>query len=296
MNSPKRRTRPRGFASWNPQPASLELIEQVKSVLVEYEAHLPLTCRQIFYRLVGTAGYDKTELAYSRLCEAIGRARRAGFIGFSAIRDDGSARYQDETWSDPAHFLADMCDSARNFQIDRQHSQTVRLWVICEAGGMAPMLARTAASFGVPVLTSGGFDSLTAKHDLAQELAGASEAAEVLHIGDHDPSGVHLFSALEADVSAMVQAISGAVPIFTRLAVTPEQAELFDLPLAPPKKTDRRSFSGQTVQAEALPPDVLADILREAIKCRQSPSVFSDVLAAESDMRADLIQSLEDLA
>lgn len=40
----------------------------------------PLTVRQIFYRLVGTAGYDKAELAYDRLCVHLVKARRAGII------------------------------------------------------------------------------------------------------------------------------------------------------------------------------------------------------------------------
>ena len=34
----------------------LALIERVLAVLTEYAAHLPLTCRQIFYRLVGARG------------------------------------------------------------------------------------------------------------------------------------------------------------------------------------------------------------------------------------------------
>ena len=35
----------------------------IRAVLAQYEAFLPLTIRQIFYRLVGTVGYEKTERA-----------------------------------------------------------------------------------------------------------------------------------------------------------------------------------------------------------------------------------------
>jgi len=82
-------TRPRGFISWSPRAATLALLDQVLAVLAEYAEYLPLTVRQIFYRLVGSAGYDKTELAYDRLCEHLVKARRAGLISFDAIRDDG---------------------------------------------------------------------------------------------------------------------------------------------------------------------------------------------------------------
>lgn len=201
-----RRTRPRGFAPWTPRPETISLLAAIHTVLDDYRDHLPLTCRQVFYRLVGASGFDKTEAAYARLCETVGRARRAGLLPFAAIRDDGASRYQARAWEGPAAFLCEVADDAHRFRLDRQARQPVRLWLLCEAAGMAPMLARVALARGVPVLSSGGFDSLTAKHDLACELA-AEVPAEVLHVGDHDPSGVHLFAALAEDVGAMVQAL-----------------------------------------------------------------------------------------
>lgn len=294
MTAP-RRTRARGFAAWNPRPDTLALVGDVQAVLAEYSAHLPLTIRQAFYRLVATRAFDKTERAYSRLCETVNRARRAGVIDFASIRDDGAARYEPVAWRDADAFLADMRAEAQGFRLDRQAGQSVRLWVLCEAGGMAPMLARVANRYGVPVLTSGGFDSVTAKHDLAHELAAAmaaGERAEVLHLGDLDPSGVHLFSALAEDVGAMCQALAGDVPTFTRLAVTREQADRLALPTAPPKATDRRAFTGDTVQCEAIAPDVLSDILADAIEARRDPIASDAALAVEARDRAALVAML----
>lgn len=296
MTIQNNRTRARGFAPWNPRPASLELVGAVQVVLAEYRDHLPLTIRQTFYRLVATRGYDKTEAAYARLCEMVNRARRAGFIPFASIRDDGASRYETATWADPADFLADVRDDARRFRLDRQDGQPVRLWVLCEAGGMAPMLARAANPYGVPVLTSGGFDSVTAKHDLAQELAAAldeGDRVEVLHLGDLDPSGEHLFTSLAEDVRAMVDGLCGGQPEFTRLAVTREQADRLALPTAPPKPTDRRRFTGQTVQCEAIAPDMLATILRDAIQARRDPDGAADLLALEAEYRTALVAKLE---
>jgi len=42
----------------------LALLDQVQAVLDEYQDHLPLTNRQVFYRLVGAFDYPKTESAY----------------------------------------------------------------------------------------------------------------------------------------------------------------------------------------------------------------------------------------
>ena len=269
-----KRTRPRGFAPWNPRPESLALVRDVQAVLDEYREHLPLTIRQAFYKLVAMRVFPKTETAYSRLCKTVCRARQAGLIPFASIRDDGAARYEFACWADPAGFLADVLADAQRFRLDRQEGQTVRLWVLCEARGMAPMLARVANHFGVPVLTSGGFDGLTAKHGLARELAAELDTgtrAEILHLGDLDPSGEHLFTSLAEDVAAMCQALCGAELAFTRLAVIREQADRLGLPTAPPKPTDRRRFPGDTEQCEAIAPDVLA---------------------LEADMRAALVEKL----
>jgi len=290
------KTRPRGFAPWSPRTGTLRLLSQLDAVLTEYADHLPLTCRQVFYRLVGAHGYDKTERAYSRLCETLGRARRARYVSFDSIRDDGMTRLEPNAWDDTADFRQVVAQTAARFRLDRQDGQPVRLWILTEASGMAPMISRVADEYGVPVLSSGGFDSLTAKHDLARELADA-ECAEVLHIGDHDPSGVHLFKSLSEDVGALsVGHGSTAPPLFTRLAVTPQQAVDMDLPTAPAKPTDNRAFSGATVQAEAIPPDVLTALVRKAIKARQNPETRQDVLSREQDARAELSEWIESAA
>ena len=82
--------RQRGFAAWKPQAESADLLDQVQQVLATYSNLLPLTGRQIFYRLVATTGYSKTALAYKRLLNLLNRARRAHIIDIAAIRDDGA--------------------------------------------------------------------------------------------------------------------------------------------------------------------------------------------------------------
>ena len=72
--------RPKGFASWKPQKGTQEILNQVKEVLEQYREHWPLTIRQIFYRLVGVYGYEKTEHGYRNLCDYMVRARRAEMV------------------------------------------------------------------------------------------------------------------------------------------------------------------------------------------------------------------------
>ena len=75
--------------------------------------------------------------------------------------------------------------------------------------------------------------------------------------------------------------------------MTPQQIGKYRLPTAPPKATDNRAFSGQTCQAEALPPDVLANILRSAIEGRVDQRVLDRVLRQERRIRRELIKRFE---
>lgn len=282
-------TRVRGFAPWNPQRKTRELLARIEMVLDEYREYLPLTIRQVFYRLVGNHEYAKTEQAYSNLCEVFNRARRAGLISFDAIRDDGGSRFDPPAWGGVASFKDTVAQTAKAYRLDRQSGQGRRLWVMCEAAGMAPMLADAADPYGVCVLSSGGFDSLTAKRNLAKELNADGGPVEILHLGDFDPSGVHMFSALQEDVGAMVDADGGPAPTFTRLAVTPAQIAAMALPSAPPKKTDKRAFEADyTVQCEAIPPDRLTGILRDAIEERRCAQATDYVLTQERQDREEL--------
>jgi hypothetical protein len=158
--------------------------------------------------------------------------------------------------------------------------------ILCEAAGMAPQLAAVADNFGIQVRSSGGFDSLTEQHALGKLIAEQGDT-EILHIGDHDPSGAHLFLALKENLEAFAAHYGGFVAM-TRLAVTPDQIKSLRLPTAPPKSSDNRAFRGQTCQAEAIPPDVLARIVREAIELRLDLKAYRRVLNRKKQIRRKL--------
>lgn len=285
------KTRVRGFAPWQPRAETRVLLAMIGTVLEEYAAYLPLTIRQVFYRLVGAHAFPKTEQAYDRLCEAINRARRAGLIAMDAIRDDGGRWERPQVWDS----AIDLLNHIRSYhlRLDRTAGQAARLVVWCEAAGMVPQLARgVAGDYGIPVFSSGGFDSTGEKHSFAEQCAAEERPTEVLHIGDHDPSGAHLFIALVEDISAFACAYGAGVE-FSRLAVTPEQIERLHLPTAPPKPSDHRAFAGETCQVEAIPPDELARILREAIEARLDRETFAAILEAEAGERRKLAEMLD---
>ncbi|CAN5776320.1 hypothetical protein BH24ACT15_BH24ACT15_38320 [soil metagenome] len=289
--------RPRGFAPWSPQPKTQALVADVLDVLDDYADHLPLTLRQVFYRLVGTRGFPKTEKGYDRLCETANRARRAGLIPWDAIRDDGVQLVTHGGYDSPDDWLDMTAANARWYRRSRQAVQPLRVEVWVEAGGMVPQAARVAEDFGVMVMSCGGFDSVTAKHEAAVRIVDDGRPCIVVHVGDHDPSGVSLATAATEDVDAFARGYGHGGIEVVRAAITPVQAERHGLPGAPPKKTDKRgAFTGLTYQAEALEPADLAGYIRAVIEEYTDLNVHQDVIDAERDERDQLVARMREVS
>jgi hypothetical protein len=251
--------------------------------------------RQVFYRLVGAYGFEKTEAAYGRLCDYLVRARRARMIEFGALRDDGVSLLQATAYNGVWDFHDETAERARAYRRDRQASQPVRLELWCEASGMIPQLGRVAGAYSVPVFSSGsGFASVPAVRSIVDRAIRRDGETVILHVGDFDPSGVSIFDHLAEDAAAFVRedrTIHTQAVRAVRVALTPEQVDDYDLPTVPPKRTDSRSarWQGGTCQLEALPPDTLAALVREAILAELDEGILETVLELERLDRATLL-------
>ncbi len=291
-------TRARGYIeNWRPHAKTRELIEQAQAILGEYEEHRPLTVRQIFYRLVGAYGYAKTEQSYKKLCGHLVNARRARVIAFGDIRDDGTTNLW-TPWHDGIEdFWDEVAENARAFRLNRQAGQRVRIELWCEAAGMVPQLHHVAGAYSVTVYSNGGFASLPAVRQIVRRCCGHPGPTVLLHVGDLDPSGESVFEAMTEDVAAFLEddrvlATQRLVP--ERVALTAEQVAAYSLPTTPPKLTDSRSgnWEGETCQAEALAPDVLAALVREAIEAHLDLGRVGEQVERERRARTDLLRSL----
>lgn len=295
--------RPKGYMEWQPKPETARIVEQAGEVLREYAGYGPMTVRQVFYRLVGNYGYDKTERAYKRLAEYLVKARRAGMIDFSRIRDDGGTTaggaYGFETVDE---FLEDLANYGTAYRITPTLGQPHHLELWCEAEGMVPMLGQMVGRYGVKVTGTGGFSSLTVTHDFAARVAGREQPTVLLHVGDFDPSGESIFTSMCQDIGSFVASkVGGYVypdgraedgderPIFIpqRVALTADQVDEYDLPTAPPKSSDSRSANwiGETTQAEAMPPDLLAEVVTDAVKGWWDQDAYDELKERETTER-----------
>lgn len=276
MSSDNSRKRPKGYAEWRPRQDTRIVLAQVDEVLREYQAQLPLTVRQIFYRLVGAYAFPKTEQAYERLGNYLVRARRARLIPFEYIRDDSASVMDHLHFDGEEDFFRYVHKLGRDYRQNKLACQDVSIRVHSEAEGMMPQLHSALEKFSIPVYSCSGFDSLTARRLLARwchdTYVYRGKDPIMFHLGDYDPDGESIFDSLVEDVRGFLKVDAPhvvKVAMFERVALTPEQVEEYELPTAPPKKSSSRTkrWTGSaTCQLEALPPDVLRRELVEHVE------------------------------
>src|SRR5687767_920381 len=117
-NGKQRRSRPVGYAAWNPRDATLTMLELIGSVLDDHRALWPITPRQVLYRLMGRGQATKADA--DRIGDYIVRGRRAGLIPWEAIGDGRTESMVPIVCDDPEAFFAEMRQSASVYRLDRQ--------------------------------------------------------------------------------------------------------------------------------------------------------------------------------
>jgi hypothetical protein len=172
---------------------------------------------------------------------------------------------------------------------------------------MVPMIERAVRSYRVPVASSSGFDSLTVKHDLFQEALGRYEqfgqSTVLLHLGDHDPSGWWMHKSMAEDLDAFCRGrdVEGLIEL-RRVALTPTQIR--DLGIVPQPEPIKPKGHGKAfielglepaAQLEAIPPDTLSAIVRQAVESTLDLDILAASRAQEQAQRGQVQQKLDEV-
>src|SRR5262249_43731204 len=107
----------------------------------------------------------------------------------------------------------------------------------------------------------------------------------IYQFGDHDPSGVLIPKTINNRLDEMCPDCG---PIIERVALTEDHITEFNLPTRPTKRDGNRhanGFEGDSVELDALPPDVLRGMVRDVIERHISRQALETLRAAEESER-----------
>lgn len=281
------------------QPKSLELIERCNEIVAVYQRQrLRLTLRQLYYQLVSANDIVNTEKSYKNLGSLVSDARLAGLMDWDAIEDRVRVPRRPSEWDD----LEDLVKAALySYRLPRWADQETycELWV--EKDALAGVLAPIATDFHVTMMVNRGYSSQSAMYESAGRYKAAMEAGKTLrlfYLGDHDPSGEDMVR----DIGARLEMFGVEDLEVTKLALTMAQIKRYKPPPNPAKTTDSRAagyiaeHGASSWEVDALPPNVLAKIIRDALEEVVDAEAMEAVKAREERDKARLREAVRQIA
>lgn len=279
---------------------TLEAIVQANQILEEYEQQgYDLTLRQLFYQHVARGLIPNTERSYKRLGSIVNDARLAGRIDWDHIVDRTRNVRSQTHWGSPAEIID---ATARSFKVSlwEQQDDYVEVWI--EKDALIGVITRVCTELDVPYFSCRGYTSQSEMWAAAQRLLEPIKEGKnvtVLHLGDHDPSGIDMTRDIEArlrlfilsdyarweferdgldinkasdlNIQGSMRTASNRLEI-RRIALTMDQIEQYDPPPNPAKLSDSRAegyvqlYGYESWELDALPPDVLSALVREHVE------------------------------
>ena len=238
-------------------------IERVRTALYEtLEEDHPATDRQIFYRMTSSGVIEKTEGQYKNtVCRLLVLMRREGVLPYDWIADNTRWMRKPRTFSGIEDALKQTAEFYRRALWDEQKAY-VEVWL--EKDALAGVLYPITSEWDVPLMVTRGYSSLSFLYGAAETIKAMGKPTFIYYLGDHDPSGVNIPKVVERDLREMAP---DAAITFMRLAVNPEQIRRFNLQTRPTKTKDSRakSFEGESVEVDAIPPAILRSMVNDAI-------------------------------
>jgi hypothetical protein len=226
------------------------------------ERNQPCTVRQVFYLAVSAGLIEKTEAAYKGIVgRLLVKMRREGRMPYRWIADNTRWQRKPQTYPSLESALE---ETARFYRRDFWARAPAYVEIWCEKDAISGSIIPVTREWDVPLMVSRGFSSLSYLWEAAQTIKSVEKPAHLYYLGDHDPSGVHIDRSIERELRGFAP---DAEIHFQRLAVLPSQIRKYKLPTRPTKKSDSRSrsFKGQSVEVDAIPPDTLKGLVRDAI-------------------------------
>jgi hypothetical protein len=270
---------------------ALERIEQCNDIVNEYtEQGLRLTLRQLYYQLVSRDVIPNVEREYKNLSTLVSDARLAGLMDWNAIED----RIRQPRTVSEFKNLDELVDAAlAAYRLPRWGGQKyyVELWV--EKDALAGVLEPLAREFHVTMMVNRGYSSQSAMYDSAARFIEPSRPGILFYLGDHDPSGEDMVR----DIADRLDMFGADVAV-NKLALTMAQVRQYNPPPNPAKITDPRAkayitkFGDSSWEVDALPPNILTQIIRTAFRGVVNVSMMNEVKNQETTDKAKLRSAL----
>lgn len=280
------------------KPETLDFLRRATTIIDEYEASgYTMTVRQLHYQHVARNLYQNTKANYDRLKGVIAQGRMAGLVSWTAIED--VTRYL--RGHDVSEGALEAVQAQRDrFIVDRWRGQQHRPFALIEKDALLGVIGSICSELSVDYGSCRGYSSASELWRMGQRLAGVVRDGQrpiVLHLGDHDPSGLDMTRDLQERLSLF----AGTPVMVARLALNRDQIEKYNPPPNDAKLRDSRAddyvaeHGYSSWELDALAPDVIHTIISDAVLRVRDHALWDERLAEEAMEKRRLNDVIEQL-
>ncbi|MGB0970377.1 MAG: hypothetical protein ACPGVG_05370 [Mycobacterium sp.] len=266
------------------------------SIIDDYqEQGYTLTLRQLYYQFVARDWLANDQKEYKRLGRIVSQARLAGLIDWEAIEDRTRNLAATPHWEDPRDILK---SAAHAFAIDKWEDQHNRIEVWIEKEALSGVIEGICQELDVAYFACRGYTSQSEQWRAGKRFASYSrsgQAVTVLHLGDHDPSGIDM----TRDNQDRLDLFSRFGISVKRIALNRGQIEEYDPPPNPAKLTDSRAggyvrrFGYESWELDALEPGVIVELIRDEVEALRDDDLWQSKVEEEAEITQLLEQTGE---
>lgn len=250
------------------QKKSLIKIAQANEIIDDYASQgYTMTLRQLYYQFVAKDLIPNNMKEYKKLGAIINDGRMAGLVDWDAIEDRTRSVYGYYGNKSPSEAIR---HASYRYRYSKYKDQDTRIEVWIEKEALAGIVQQVASRWQLEYFACKGYPSQSSMHKAAErhvrrEREGIKTI--VLHMGDHDPSGIDMTRDIEDRL-----ALFGANTEVRRIALNMNQIKQFNPPPNPAKLTDSRAsdyisdFGSSSWELDALTPEVLNNLVYQEVE------------------------------
>lgn len=271
------------------------LLNKVIEIVENYQnAGYRMTLRQLYYQLVSNNIIVNQKSEYVKLSTLLTDARLSGLVDWDFIEDRVRVRKMASEFTD----LNDLVDTAISaYRRERWADQNKYIEVIVEKNALIGVLEPVCRKFHVSIFPNVGYGSTTVIHELAERFEEKQDKECILlYFGDHDPSGEDMVKDIRKRLDMFEVDVNTV-----KVALTMEQIQQYNLPPNPAKTSDPRArgyieeHGSSSWELDALPPDVLVNMLNSAIGEHIDMQKYNAVIEKEEEEKDMLRDAVADL-
>ncbi len=280
--------------------SSPDIIAKTNQILHEYQGQgLILTLRQLYYQFVAKelfppAWFDQKEKTfntfrnYKKLQAIVNDARLAGQIDWDSMEDRTRNLATYGGWDSPADLL-DVYGRAYTRKAWENQPEYVEVWV--EKDALLGIVEKACKAYRAPHFSCRGYTSQSELWGAAQRIRDIDKPTTIIHLGDHDPSGVDM----TRDITDRLALFGADTCTVKRIALNMDQVRQYNPPPNFAKLTDSRCdgyisrYGNKSWELDALEPNILIRLIRKHLEEVVDSDRWEESMRKEKAERGQLL-------